>query len=177
MNILDAGCGTGSHLDLYRRYGCSLYGLDLSPSMLAVARERLGVSARLEIGSAASMPYGNNQFDLIITMLSLHEMAPEIRSAAIKEMTRVLKESGRMLLIDFRPGPVEPLQGWISKTIIFFSELAAGREHFNNYRHFISNGGLSMLAAQHHLKVEKEKMLAGGTFALYLAFPENVREC
>ena len=27
MNILDVGCGTGTHLGLYRRYGCHLYAL------------------------------------------------------------------------------------------------------------------------------------------------------
>lgn len=174
MNILDVGCGTGNHLDLYRRYKCNLYGLDMSPSMLEVAHKRLGDTAKLDSGNAASMPYENNKFDLIITMLSLHEMAPETRSAVITEIKRVLKENGRILLIDFNPGSIQPLQGWISKVIIFFSELAAGREHFRNYRHFMANGGLSTLATQHQLKVEKEQILAGGTFAIYLVFHEAV---
>jgi ubiquinone/menaquinone biosynthesis C-methylase UbiE len=169
MNILDVGCGTGTHLDLYRRYECNLYGLDLSPSMLEVARKRLGNAAKLELGNATDMPYEDNQFDLVITMLSLHEMPPETRSAVIMEMKRVLKEDGCILLIDFHPGPYQPLQGWISKVIIFFSELAAGWEHFRNYRYFMANGGLSALAAQHGLKVEKQRILAGGTFAIYLA--------
>jgi ubiquinone/menaquinone biosynthesis C-methylase UbiE len=176
MNLLDVGCGTGTHLDLYQRYKCNLYGLDMSPSMLEIAKKRLGDTARLDSGSAASMPYENNKFDLIITMLSLHEMSPETRSAAITEMKRVLKEDGRILLIDFNPGPIRPLQGWISKAIIFFSELAAGREHFRNYRHFIAHGGVSTLTAQHDLRVEKEQILAGGTFAIYLAFHEAVVE-
>jgi ubiquinone/menaquinone biosynthesis C-methylase UbiE len=47
MNILDVGCGTGSHLELYKRYKCNLYGIDMSPSMLKVARERLGSNAQL----------------------------------------------------------------------------------------------------------------------------------
>ena len=168
MNILDVGCGTGTHLDLYRRYECNLYGLDMSPSMLEVAQKRLGDAAKLDFGNAASMPYENNQFDLIITMLSLHEMSPETRSAAIEEMKRVLKDGGHILLVDFNTGPIQPLQGWISKVIILFSELAAGREHFRNYRHFIKNGGLSILATQHDLRVEKEQILAGGTFAICL---------
>jgi ubiquinone/menaquinone biosynthesis C-methylase UbiE len=176
MNILDVGCGTGNHLDLYRRYKCNLYGLDMSPSMLEVARKRLGDTAKLDFGNAANMPYENNQFDLIITMLSLHEISPETRSAAIKEMKRVLKEDGRILLIDFNPGPIQPLQGWTSKVIIFFSELAAGREHFRNYRHYMANGGLSTLVAQHDLKVEKAQILAGGTFAIYLVFHEALVE-
>lgn len=168
MSILDVGCGTGAHLELYQRYKCDLYGLDVSPSMLEIARKRLGDTARLDLGNAVQMPYESNKFDLIISMLSLHEMPPETRSTAIKEMIRVIKQDGHILLIDFNPGPIQPLQGWVSKVIIFFSELAAGREHFKNYRNFIKHGGLSNLIAGHHLKILKQQVLAGGTFANYL---------
>jgi len=169
MNILDVGCGTGSHLELYQHYQCNLYGLDLSPSMLEIARKRLGKNAQLDLGNATKMPYENNKFDLVITMLSLHEMSPETRSGALSEIQRVLKQDGRILMIDFHPGPYNPLQGWISKTIIFFSELAAGREHFRNYRQFMKTKGLETLLSQHKLKIEKESILAGGTFAVCLA--------
>ena len=168
MSILDVGCGTGSHLELYQRYKCNLNGLDLSPSMLNVARERLGDTARLDLGDATDMPYEDNKFDLVISMLSLHEMSPETRAAVLNEIKRVLKDNGRILLIDFHPGPYQPLQGWVSKLIIFFSELAAGREHFRNYRHFLAMGGLSALTNQHNLKVEKHQILAGGTFTTIL---------
>ena len=168
MNILDVGCGTGTHLELYKRYGCNLYGLDLSPSMLEVARARLGESARLELGDATHMPYENQKFDLIISMLSLHEMTQQTRSGVITEMKRVLKVDGHILLIDFHPGPYQPIQGWISKVIIFFSELAAGREHFKNYRQFIATNGLFPLTMQNSLEVERQSILAGGTFAVLL---------
>ena len=168
MNILDVGCGTGAHLELYQRYKCNLYGLDLSLSMLNVARERLGDTAQLDLGDATDMPYEDEKFDLVISMLSLHEMSPETRSAVLNEIKRVLKKDGCILLIDFHPGPYQRLQGWVSKLIIFFSELAAGREHFRNYRHFLAMGGLSALTNQHNLKVEKQQILAGGTFATIL---------
>jgi len=171
MNILDVGCGTGTHLELYRRYQCNLYGIDLSPSMLEVARARLGDSAQLDPGDATNMPYEDHKFDLIISMLSLHEMAEQTRSGVLSEMRRVLKDGGRILLVDFHPGPYQPLQGWISKLIIFFSELAAGREHFKNYRQFMATKGLSTLATLHNLEVEKQQILAGGTFAIYLVTP------
>jgi demethylmenaquinone methyltransferase/2-methoxy-6-polyprenyl-1,4-benzoquinol methylase len=172
MNILDVGCGTGTHLELYRRYQCNLYGIDLSPSMLEVARARLGDSAQLDPGDATNMPYEDHKFDLIISMLSLHEMAEQTRSGVLSEMRRVLKDGGRILLVDFHPGPYQPLQGWISKLIIFFSELAAGREHFKNYRQFMATKGLSKLATLHNLEVEKQQILAGGTFAIYLVTPK-----
>jgi ubiquinone/menaquinone biosynthesis C-methylase UbiE len=101
-------------------------------------------------------------------MLSLHEMSSETRAAVLNEMKRVLKNDGRLLLIDFHPGPYQPLHGWISKAIIFFSELAAGREHFKNYRQFMATDGLSTFMAQQEMKIEKESILAGGTFAVRL---------
>ena len=74
-NILDVGCGTGSHLELYKRYECNLYGIDLSPSMLEVARARLGDSAQLDLCDATNMPYEDCTFDLVISMLTIHEMS------------------------------------------------------------------------------------------------------
>ena len=168
MNILDVGCGTGSHLELYQRYKCNLFGIDLSPSMLSVARERLGDTAQLDFGNATEMPYEDDKFDLVISMLSLHEMSPDTRSAVIGEVKRVLKSDSRLLLIDFHPGPYQPFQGWVSKTIIFFSELAAGREHFKNYRQFMAIGGIATLLSQHQMVMEKQSILAGGTFAVCL---------
>jgi len=168
MSILDVGCGTGSQLELYQRYKCDLYGIDLSPSMLEIARERLGDTAKLELSNATNMPYEDNKFDLVISMLSLHEMSPETRSAIMNEVKRVLKSDGRILLIDFHPGPYQPLQGWVSKTIIFFSEIAAGWEHFKNYRQFMKTKGLLTFFEKHNLTIEKESILAGGTFAVYL---------
>ena len=173
MRVLDVGCGTGSHLELYQRFGCELYGLDLSPSMLAVARQRLGESAKLDLGDAARMPYEDDYFGLVIAMLTLHEMRPETRSAVLSEVRRVLKLDGRALLIDFQPGPVEPLQGWVSKLTIWISELLAGREHFRNYRQFMASGGLQALIAANNLTSEKEKVLAGGTFTVMLASAES----
>ena len=168
MNVLDVGCGTGTHLELYQRYGCHLFGIDISPSMLEIARARLEDSARLELGDATRMPYEDRKFDLIISMLSLHEMGQQTRSGVLSEMKRVLKDDGHILLIDFHPGPYQPLQGWISNVIIFFSELVAGKEHFKNYRQFIATKGLSTLVTLNQVEVEKQNVLAGGTFAVFL---------
>jgi len=173
MNILDVGCGTGSHLELYQRYKCNLFGIDLSPSMLEVARERLGGTAKLDLGNATEMPYEDNKFDLVISMLSLHEMSPATRSAVLNEIKRVLKSDGRLLLIEFHTGPYQPLQGWVSKTIILFSEIGAGWNHFKHYRQFMAAGGLTPLLSQHQMDIEKESILAGGTFVVYLVSENN----
>lgn len=174
MNILDVGCGTGAHLELYQRYGCVLYGIDSSPSMLAIARTRLGDSARLELGDAARMPFEDQKFDLILCMLALHEMAPQTRSAIFAEMRRVLKIDGRILLIDFHPGPYQWLQGWKPRLIISLSELLSGGEHHKNYRQYMAQKGLPTLVINHRLSIEKQDILAGGTFAIFLVKPQII---
>jgi len=168
MRVLDVGCGTGVHLDIYRRSRCKLYGIDTSPSMLDAARTRLGEDAELHLGDAAKMPYENGTFDLVLCMLVLHEMDQPTRTSVIAEMKRVLKADGHILFIDFHTGPARPLKGWLTKPIIFLSEVAAGRRHFRNYRHFMSIRGLPTLIEESQLMEKQRKVVAGGTLALHL---------
>jgi demethylmenaquinone methyltransferase/2-methoxy-6-polyprenyl-1,4-benzoquinol methylase len=168
MDVLDIGCGTGVHLELYQKAGCHVFGIDQSPSMLQVARKRLGESAYLFIGDASNMPLKPKEFDLIVISTVLHEMPPQVRLAVVDESKRVLHENGRILLIDFHPGPIQPLKGWIYKSIISFAEIGAGRDHFKNYRNFMANKGLPGLISTHGLSVDKEKIVSGGNIALFL---------
>jgi ubiquinone/menaquinone biosynthesis C-methylase UbiE len=168
MKVLDVGCGTGTHLEIYRRSGCELYGIDLSQSMLNIARNRLGEEVDLRLGDALKLPYKNGAFDLILCMLTLHEMDQDTRLSVIAEMKRVLKPDGHILLIDFHAGPARSLKSWLKKLIIFLSEVAAGRRHFRNYRHFISIGGLPTLIEESRLMINREKVVGGETMALYL---------
>ncbi len=168
MHVLDVGCGTGVHLNLYKKSGCNLYGVDTSPSMLDVARKRLGDSADLRLGDATSIPFETNTFDLVLCMLVLHEMDQPTRMSVLAEMKRVIKPGGHILLIDFHAGPARPLKGWLTKSFIFLAEIAAGRRHFRNFRHFISIRGLPGLIEQSQLKQKESKIVAGGALALYL---------
>ena len=168
MAVLDVGCGTGIHLELYQKAGCNVYGIDQSPSMLQVARNRLGESGNLYQGDASNMPYKDKEFDLIIMSTVLHEMPRAVRAAVINESKRTLREDGRILLIDFHPGPIRPLKGWLYKSIITFIEFAAGGENFGNYRDFIANKGLPALVSAHGLSIDKEKIVSGGNIALFL---------
>ncbi len=168
-HILEIGCGTGANLERYQQAGCHVYGIDLSPSMIEVSRNKLGGQADLRLGSAAEMPFPNDFFDLSIAMLTLHEMSAKIRKAVIDEMIRVIKPEGSLLLVDFHPGPIIFPKGWISKSIILFFEISAGREHFRNYRDFIAGKGLPSLLSNTNLSIVKEKIVAGGNMALFLA--------
>ena len=71
--VLDVATGTGAvALELVRQHGCSVVGIDRSPDMLAVARERvaaLGLDARIELheGRAETLPFPDRSFDAVMS--------------------------------------------------------------------------------------------------------------
>jgi ubiquinone/menaquinone biosynthesis C-methylase UbiE len=168
MSVLDVGCGTGTHLGIYQKVGCRVYGIDLSPTMLGVARAKLAGHAGLGLGDGSRMPFPDGSFDLVTAMLLFHEMPPSLRSPVIEEAGRVVKKDGRVMVIDYHPGPVRSPEGLLFKSVITSIEFLAGREHFRNYRHFMAGGGLTPLLGKNGLLVEKQKVVGGGTVGLYL---------
>ena len=162
MVVLDVGCGTGTFLTLYNEAGCSVYGVDSSPSMLEEAKKKLGGNAELILGSASETQFPDKFFDLVTCALAIHEMPRKTRSQVLREMIRVLKQEGRILLIDYHPGPISFPKGWIYKAVTFYFELVAGREHFKNYRDFFASNGIPGLIASFNLTVENTKIISGG---------------
>ena len=168
-SVLDLGCGAGGQLALCQARGCRAFGIDRSPAMLRVARQRLGAGSDLRVGDAASLPFADGSFDLVLATLVLHEMSPRVRAATLREARRVLRPKGRILVIDFHAGPPRrSARGLLNRAFILASELGAGREHFRNYRSFIAAGGIPGLAAAGGLTVERRRLAAGGNVGIYL---------
>ena len=172
MKVLEVGCGTGANLMLYGQAGCSVYGIDSSPSMLAVASAKLGEGAGLQLGDASRMPYQDNFFDLVVAMFTLHEMPRETRPLVMREMIRVTKQEGRILIIDFHSDRIRFPKGWIYKGVILFIERVAGREHFSNYRDFLSRKGVPGLIEDQRLIVDRRKIVSEGNIAFFLLKPK-----
>ena len=173
MKVLEVGCGTGANLELFAEAGCEIAGLDLSPSMMDIARRKLGDRADLRLGDAADMPYSDNSFDLVLSFLTLHEMPSAVRAPVMDEIVRVAGADGKALFVDYHQGPIVFPIGWFYKTVIYTIELGAGWEHFQNHRDFLSRNGLATLIEDHGLSVTKEKILAGGNIQVVLAAPHT----
>ncbi len=101
-SLLDVGCGTGALLEaiLSAHPGARAVGIDLSPEMLGVARERLGERARLLAADAEHLPLGNEEVDLVVCVDSFHHY-PDPR-AALREMARVTRPDGRLVIGEWR---------------------------------------------------------------------------
>jgi ubiquinone/menaquinone biosynthesis C-methylase UbiE len=174
MHILDIGCGTGAQLAIFQESGCDVFGIDLSLPMLRIARRKLGDQAVLANADATNIPFPEQAFDLVTSSLFLHQLNPNARAMAIEEALRVVRRDGRILFIDFHPGPVKSIRGKLTQFIISSVEFIAGREHFSNSRDFLSRGGVPSLASNHGLKVEKELFIWDGNLGIYLLNLEQV---
>lgn len=111
--VLDLGCGTGRALAAVAaaRPRARLWGVDLSPFMLARAGARLvSAGGRLTLvhGDAVRLPWQEGTFDVVVaTHLFGHMPGPAAR-AALGEVERVLRPGGRLLLVDHRWHPQLP---------------------------------------------------------------------
>jgi ubiquinone/menaquinone biosynthesis C-methylase UbiE len=99
--LLDVGCGTG--LLLGRLLGRSpfreLTGVDLSPGMVAQARNRLPARVRLLVGDAEALPFPSGSFDVVVSASSFHYWPAPARG--LDELRRVLRPGGHLILTDW----------------------------------------------------------------------------
>jgi ubiquinone/menaquinone biosynthesis C-methylase UbiE len=102
--LLDVGCGTGRFLVQIKSNWPRLKvaGVDLSPHYLAEARERLEAWSRVELvqGAAEELPFAEAEFDVVTSVFLLHELPRKVRHAALREMARVLKPGGMLVMVD-----------------------------------------------------------------------------
>jgi ubiquinone/menaquinone biosynthesis C-methylase UbiE len=101
--VLDLACGTGVVARQAKsRVGATgaVTGVDLNPGMLAIARS-VEPSVDWHEGNAGALPFADGSFDVVICQLGL-QYFPD-RSAALREMHRVLAPSGRAVLLVWRP--------------------------------------------------------------------------
>jgi ubiquinone/menaquinone biosynthesis C-methylase UbiE len=98
--VLEVAVGTGRNLPLYPD-GVRLTGIDWSPAMLGIARERaatLSLDVDLRPGDAQALDFPDASFDTVLCALGLCAIPDDRR--AVTEMARVLRPGGRLLLVD-----------------------------------------------------------------------------
>jgi SAM-dependent methyltransferase len=104
MDVLDVGCGTGNATIPAAKLAARVTGLDASPGLIEVAREK-GADAMVEIdwivGDAQAMPLEDDSFDRVISIFG-HMFAPDHRAAA-DELKRVCRPGGRIAIACWTP--------------------------------------------------------------------------
>ncbi len=153
--VLDIAGGTGDlSLAFSRKVGSTgrVVHTDINEAMLRVGRDRLinlGVVLPTLVCDAEALPFPDNHFDLVSVAFGLRNMTH--KDVALKEMCRVLKPGGRLLVLEFSKvaKPLEKAYDWYSFQVLpRLGKLVAGDD--SSYRYLAES--IRMHPGQDELK-------------------------
>ncbi|MGI9624614.1 MAG: class I SAM-dependent methyltransferase [Acidimicrobiales bacterium] len=91
--LLDVACGAGLALELARQRGATTAGIDASPRLIAVARNR-SPEADIQVGDMHALPWADDSFDVVTSFRGVWGTTPD----AMHEIRRVLRPGGRFAM-------------------------------------------------------------------------------
>ena len=95
--LLDVGCGSGQTAIPAAKNGIKVTGIDIAENLILHARKRAkeaGLEIRFDVGDAEDLPYANNSFDVVISLIgAMFAPRPELVAS---EFARVLKSGGKL---------------------------------------------------------------------------------
>src|SRR5262249_18959420 len=105
VRVLDVACGTGHLLNMLGAAlpaEAKLFGIDLSPHYIARAREVLprDLDVSLVCDNAERLPFLDASFDVVTSVYLLHEIPAEVRERVLREMARVVRPGGLVVVAD-----------------------------------------------------------------------------
>jgi ubiquinone/menaquinone biosynthesis C-methylase UbiE len=153
LRVLDLACGNGRFmrqvLEAYPRL--PLTGLDLSPAYCAEARQRLDAWPQVEIvnGAVEQAPFDDGVFDALTCVYLFHELPPRVRRDAAREIARVLKPGGVLVLADsIQTGDAADLDRMLEYFPIGFHEPYYGSYLSEDFTAMFAEAGLELEETQ-----------------------------
>ena len=105
--VADLGCGSGVFCDLLRRAGYHSIGLDISPKLIEVGRQKYP-ETEFHVGDVERLPFQTASLDGVLLSGVVHHLPDPARCAA--EVFRVLRPGGRFVAFD--PNRMNPFM-WL----------------------------------------------------------------
>jgi len=152
--ILDIGCGNGRLLKFFHK-NIRYFGVDFSENLIEIAKGKYP-QANFLVANVLNLPFKDNFFDKVFSIATLHHIPSEkFRLLALKEIKRVLKDGGELILtvwnlrgqIKYMPLILKNnLLKIFSKTKLdFFDIMVPWFQKTNRYYHCFSRGEIKNL--------------------------------
>lgn len=124
--LLDVGCGPGLYYKkmLAKKIQVDYHGVDLLPAMIQ-NHSGLNQTAKLAVGDILDLPYAENSFDIVMANHMLYHV--ENVEAAIKELRRVLKPRGMLLVATNSMNTMPELQVLMRRAIVLLTRSGAAQ--------------------------------------------------
>jgi len=100
LSILEIGSGNGARSIAIAGHCKNLVGIEPDPVKVATAVERIIPNAEFRAGTAESLPFPDESFDMVIFALSLHHVPIDKMADAINEAIRVTKHPGSIVFLE-----------------------------------------------------------------------------
>ena len=159
--VVDVGCGTGRFVFQAGDKFNSVVGLDLSSRNIKLANKYLSKTKKSNIsfihGNAEELQsHIEKKFDYSTISYVIHEMPLEIR---LKILSNLKEISNEIIIGDYFVPQPSNKRGLANKV----AEVLAGKDHFNNYKSFVKNGGLPGLIEEAGMTIARQKQGIHGT--------------
>ena len=146
--VLDIATGTGKQAFAFAKKGYDVVGIDLSEDMLRIANKKNKYeNVKFEVADASKLPFKENHFDVSCISFALHDMPLSIRKKVLKEMVRVTKSKGSIVVVDYAL-PKNKIGRWL---VYHFVKLYESKY----YPEFVKSD-LQALLSKSRIKMEEE---------------------
>jgi ubiquinone/menaquinone biosynthesis C-methylase UbiE len=147
--ILDAGVGTGRNFPFYPG-DARVIGIDISPAMLARARQRLGqAGARIELREmdVTHLDFPDQYFDNAVATFLFCVLPDEQQTPALTQIKRVLKPGGILRLLEYTR-PEDSFRRAITKLWEPWVHWAYGASFDRDTERYIPAAGLQLIESR-----------------------------
>ena len=169
--VIDIACGTGAQVFAISKVAAKTTGIDLSESMINFAKkaslkQKTNNTDFFVCDATNLKSFGNNDFDIAIMSLALHQFSHELHAPILNEMTRVAR---KIIIVDYAVPLPRNYTGFGSRV----AEFLAGKEHNQNFKSFYKLGGLNEILKSNNLKIEKTMLMGKGAFQMVVCGSES----
>jgi len=152
-SVIDVGCGTGRFSFSIADRANMLVGVDLSSKNITKANQTLQRYPNKKISflhtNLANLVAQNHHFDYAVMTYVIHEVNFEDRIPLMNEMAKV---ADNIIIGDYLVPATKGFWSMLNNIV----EFLAGKEHFSNFKNFVTNNGLLGLMEKTELKLIQE---------------------